>query len=320
MLGTALVLAFVRPSGWTGRLLTLRPVLWLGLISYSAYLWHQPLLAFARLSQPGHTSPWLLGTMAALSLGLGHLSWRFVEAPFRDRKRSTRRAIFQRSRVATAAFLAIGVGIAASQGLPQRWQEPLRTRIDPPKTRIDGCPAADAWLHVCRLGRQDQPASVVLLGDSHAYALGTALDERLRQDGLGGALVHTSCHPIPGLFDSREANTPARQAYCAEAQRRLEAIVARPEVQHTLVAIRWTGRLYPMDGRIDAAAFDNGEGGVEKDFPDRRNLPTRDHFTILMRQHLQLETGGVGAAFGLQAGNSVHPVVADSSPNVLLGY
>lgn len=274
VVGTALVLAFVGPSGWTGRLLTLRPVLWLGLISYSAYLWHQPLLAFARLSQPSHATPWLLGAMAVLSLLLGHLSWRFVEAPFRDRRRWSRRAIFQASGAATATFIAIGVGIVIGKGLPQRWPEQVRALIEPSKTRIEGCPAVDTWLHVCPLGRQGQPAAVVLLGDSHAYALGTALDERLQQDGLGGSLVHTSCHPIPGLFDSREANTPARQEFCAEAQRRLEAFVARSEVQLTLVAIRWTGRLYPMDQRIDAPAFDNGEGGVERDFPYRQNLTT----------------------------------------------
>ena len=198
VVGTALVLAFVGPSGWTGRLLTLRPVLWLGLISYSAYLWHQPLLAFARLSQPGHATHWLLGAMAVLALLLGHLSWRFVEAPFRDRRRWSRRAIFLASGAATSAFIAIGVGIVIGKGLPQRWPEQVRALIEPPKTRIEGCPAVDAWLHVCLLGRQGQPTAVVLLGDSHAYALGTALDERLQQDGLGGALVTPVATPFRG--------------------------------------------------------------------------------------------------------------------------
>ena len=144
--------------------------------------------------------------------------------------------------------------------------------IDPHKTRVEGCPAVDAWLHVCHIGRAGQPGEVVLLGDSHAYALASALDERLAQDGKSGFVVHTSCHPIDGLFDSRETNSPARLAYCAEAHRRLLDFVARPEIRSVLVAIRWTARLYPMDGRIDGTAFDNGEGGIEQDFPYRRNL------------------------------------------------
>lgn len=134
VVGTAIVLAFVGPKGWAGRVLTLRAVLWLGLFSYSAYLWHQPLLAFARLAQPGAAAPWLLGAMAALSLLLGHLSWRFVEAPFRDRQRWSRRANFQAAGAATTAIIAIGVVIFEAR--PRReadaaantWSKALRAR------------------------------------------------------------------------------------------------------------------------------------------------------------------------------------------------
>jgi peptidoglycan/LPS O-acetylase OafA/YrhL len=270
--GTALILAFVGRSSWTGRLLTLRPMLWLGLISYSAYLWHQPLLAYARLAQPGHAAPWTLGAMAGLSLILGHLSWRFIEAPFRDRRRWSRRAVFLAAGVGTAAFILTGSSIVMAKGVPERWPVQARALIEPAKTQVEGCPPVDEWLNVCTLGASGQPPAVVLVGDSHAYALGTALDERLRREGIGGALVHTRCHPIPGLFDSREALTPDRLEYCREAQRRQEAFLARPDVQQIWVAIRWTARLYPMDDRIDGPSFDNGEGGVEKDYPYRQNL------------------------------------------------
>lgn len=113
---------------------------------------------------------------------------------------------------------------------------------------------------------------MALLGDSHAYALASALDERLAHDGLAGYVVRTSCHPIPGLFDSREPTTPERLAFCAEADRKLLAFISQPDIRSVLVAIRWTARLYPMDATIDAAAFDNGEGGAEHDYPYRRNL------------------------------------------------
>ena len=53
---------------------------------------------------------------------------------------------------------------------------------------------------------------------------------------------------------------------------------------------------------------------------DRSNLPTGEPLTILMRQHLELEISSVGAAFWMQAGNSMQPVVADPSPNLLLGH
>lgn len=83
--GTCLLLLFSSPSNMTGRLLCLPPMVGIGLVSYSAYLWHQPLLAFGRLYSPDPLSgPMLLGLSLA-SLPLAYLSWRFVEQPFRHR-------------------------------------------------------------------------------------------------------------------------------------------------------------------------------------------------------------------------------------------
>jgi hypothetical protein len=59
----------------------------IGLISYSAYLWHQPMFAFYRLQfAPSASLPAML-LLSALSLAIGWLSWRFVENPFRSRVR-----------------------------------------------------------------------------------------------------------------------------------------------------------------------------------------------------------------------------------------
>ena len=276
VLGTVLMLAFVRPDRGVRRLLTLRPVLWLGAISYSAYLWHQPLFAFARLGSANEPPAWVFGGLAALSLLLGYLSWHFVEAPFRAGSRWSRQAVFAGSAVLTIVFIGCGAMLVVTQGLPQRWSAATGALIDPPKTRIVGRPAVDDWLQVRAIGQPGQPAEVVLLGDSHADALATALDDTLRRAGKGGVVVHTACHPIAGLFDSREPTTPQRVAYCAEADRRLLEHVARPEVRGVLLAVRWTARLYPMGDRIDAQAFDNHEGGVERNLPFRRNLALDD--------------------------------------------
>lgn len=81
-LGALLVIATATPDTLVGRLLAWRPVLFVGLWSYSIYLWHQPLFAFARyhLESPGLP---LMAGLACLTLGLGYLSWRYVEGPLR---------------------------------------------------------------------------------------------------------------------------------------------------------------------------------------------------------------------------------------------
>ncbi|MBC7505317.1 MAG: acyltransferase, partial [Sandarakinorhabdus sp.] len=271
VIGTVLILAFATPATLAGRLLALPPLLWLGTISYSAYLWHQPLFAFARLMLVNRPPPWLFGLLLVAALGLAQLSYRFVEAPFRDRARVSRRQIFGFAVAGSVVIAAAGGGLVAARGMPQRF-DPATVPLLTAGAAIEGCPAVDAWLYVCRFGDVQATRSIVLLGDSHAYALRPALDAALKRRRLGGYAVHTACHPIPGLFDSREALTPARVAFCAEANRRLLAFVGRADIIDTIVAVRWTLRLFPLSKSIDAPAFDNGEGGVEGDTPFRRNL------------------------------------------------
>lgn len=108
-LGTALIIAFAHPHSLVGRLLSWRPLVAVGLISYSAYLWHQPLFAFARhrsLETPGVP---LMLFLSVCSLLLAYMSWRWVEQPWRDRSRFSRRQVFLMALVGSLAFAVIGL-------------------------------------------------------------------------------------------------------------------------------------------------------------------------------------------------------------------
>lgn len=85
-LGTALVIYCSSGANYTGRLLGSSPFAGIGMISYSIYLWHQPLFAIIRLRTLGEPSLLTFLALAILSFALGYLSWRFVERPFRDRE------------------------------------------------------------------------------------------------------------------------------------------------------------------------------------------------------------------------------------------
>ncbi len=119
--GATLIILFATPNNGAGKLLSLPPLVGVGLISYSAYLWHQPLLVFARIQPYREPDAWLLGTTAALSLLLAWLSWRFVERPFRVRQRFSRWGIFLLALLGSCTFLAIGVGLLAADGVPGRF-------------------------------------------------------------------------------------------------------------------------------------------------------------------------------------------------------
>lgn len=272
VVGTMLILAMTSRETIVGRLLTMPPMMWVGLISYSAYLWHQPVFAFARMLWPTHLPGGAYLGLSAVALAAAWLSWRFVEAPFRNRRRFARRTIFAASAIGSLAFIAIGLGLAYSKGAPERFSPSELAFVSPEGSPITGCPDSGDGTFTCPLGDRGEQPTIVLLGDSHAYALAPALDAELARRGLAGVLLHTACHPVPGIFDNREQLDPASREKCSTAHREIEARATAPDIDTVLVAIRWTLRLYPMGQEIDQPWFDNHEGGVEDDTPFRRNL------------------------------------------------
>jgi peptidoglycan/LPS O-acetylase OafA/YrhL len=107
-IGTALVLLCASDRTSVGRMLAWRPLVGLGLISYSAYLWHQPLFAFTKHALLADLPTDLAIVLCAATIVLACLSWRFVEQPFRDRSLISRGAVFALSAAGMAAFVGLG--------------------------------------------------------------------------------------------------------------------------------------------------------------------------------------------------------------------
>tara|TARA_R110002020_G_scaffold219974_1_gene427841 strand:+ start:133 stop:2193 length:2061 start_codon:yes stop_codon:yes gene_type:complete len=108
--GAGLVILTATPGTRVHRLLSARPLVGIGLVSYSAYLWHQPLFASVRIATKGEPSTWTMAALTIPCLCLAVLSWRFVEKPFRRRDDIGRSRLFKATAVMTAALVAISVG------------------------------------------------------------------------------------------------------------------------------------------------------------------------------------------------------------------
>lgn len=81
--GTVLVIVFASSKNWTGKLLSTRPFVGIGLISYSAYLWHQPIFAFAKVISLGVLSQGMVVSLLCLTFILSVITFRYIETPFR---------------------------------------------------------------------------------------------------------------------------------------------------------------------------------------------------------------------------------------------
>jgi peptidoglycan/LPS O-acetylase OafA/YrhL len=178
--GASLVILYAGSPTWTARLLSTRVLVGIGLISYSAYLWHQPLFAFARI-RIEHPSQAMLAGLTVGTFVLAWFSWRFIEQPFRGRSKlvPSRTAIFGLSAAAGCVFLAVGLAAHFMQGLPGRIAPSGRSfaelGVDQRLRVNDGLdPACVELTNSLRCRNGDRP-KVVLWGDSYAMALAPAL-------------------------------------------------------------------------------------------------------------------------------------------------
>ena len=182
-IGTALIIIFATAETAVGRLLGTKSMVGIGLISYSTYLWHQPLFVFARhrsLSEPSIT---LLLFLAALSFALAYISLRFVEGPFRSKIVINRCKVFTFAVVGSVFFAITGLAGHFSGGYIKRFDNTyfkLATTLD--DGRILACSEETELSsgHTCIVGDETKKPSIALLGDSHSTRLTTYLAEILK--------------------------------------------------------------------------------------------------------------------------------------------
>lgn len=209
VLGTLLVLHAARAGTQIAAILSWRPLVGVGLVSYSAYLWHQPLLAAARLAWLTEPPPVLRAGLVGVTLVLAVLSWRYVERPARSGALfARRRAVFGAAAAAIAAAVVIGMaGQAPQTAALWRWTHPglapglarLEAATVRPASVDDGAcffsvEAVDAALlrrmTAChaRLG-----PGIVVLGDSHAADLVAAIATRADRPRFMVGLAAAGC-------------------------------------------------------------------------------------------------------------------------------
>jgi len=255
VLGTALVILFADHTTHAGKWLGHRLLVGVGLISYSAYLWHQPLFAFARHRSLGEPATATLLLLCALTVLLAWLTWKFVEMPFRDRSKTSAKTIFIAAATGAVLFIALGITGWQQGGFSARFpafvqkMDLTRKEFRRVQKNCSATPAV-AGAPTCTLGNAGNLTGV-MLGDSHAEALADALGEKLAEKNLGMRLLSaTGCAPIAGV---------QRREYpgCAAHNDNAHAFVlASQQIHRVVLMARWTLAL-------EESRYDNGEGGVE---------------------------------------------------------
>ena len=119
-LGAALIIMYAQTGTAVGVLLGSRPMVGLGLISYSSYLWHQPLFAFSRIYLVDPPSTSISVTLIVSTFILAYLTWKFIEIPFRSEVTISRKIILLLVIIISLFLISFGIYLNKSYGAPSR--------------------------------------------------------------------------------------------------------------------------------------------------------------------------------------------------------
>ena len=176
-IGTGLLILCAAPKTFIHKLLSLKFIVGIGLISYSAYLWHQPLFAFARHRTLVGISDINLIALCLASLVLAWFSWKFVEAPFRSKTRVSRRSVFKKSIIFIFLYSVTGLWLHQTNGalayLPSEKQAVLKNFISPSDYAIK----RHQQIRLKEFSKTNHKKDILIIGDSHSEDLVNAVFE-----------------------------------------------------------------------------------------------------------------------------------------------
>ena len=267
VLGTALVVIFAREGSLVASVLGCRALVGVGLISYSAYLWHQPLFAFARHRSLGEPEAWLMGLLSAASLVLAWASWRLVETPFRRRDRIGRATVVRLALAGSLFFVLFGVIGQLTGG--SFWRTHTVAELQRLEARIDtnfglqrGCSARDGHDSGCR--SSDAP-DLMLWGDSFAMHLAQGLQASWPGRGLA-QFTSSECAPILGQapIDRGAAEDEARE--CMAHNAGALGWLADSGVRHVVLSASFARHVGPEPVLLEDGRVVPGEDGAFERF------------------------------------------------------
>lgn len=240
VLGACMIIQFCNGRSLVGKLLSMRVLVFIGLLSYSMYLWHQPIFAFIRMKTIGEPGIAVFALAIAATIVLAYISWKYIEAPFRNKRAFPRAAIFRYSTVALSLFLAAGLVGHFDNGISERFDRPIDTDSAAFSPKREKCHTNGANFKspedACRYFSDN--VTWATLGDSHTVEPAYALAKRLDKTDQG--LVQMSFSHCPPALDFA-IEEPGCTRWLNDSVSYLEQ---HDEIKNVVVGFRHSAYLY----------------------------------------------------------------------------
>lgn len=248
-LGTALLIHIHRHHLSTlGRLLSSKPFVFTGRVSYSLYLWHWPVFVFAEyILIDRFTVPVRIATLLAC-WPVAWLSWKYVESPMRTPGFLPRRThLVTASSLISIVLISSGLFVLQQNGLPERFPDEIyahkshRYRI-PHFVRYDDI-SDNSHLPVIGSLETSKRPTVLLWGDSHAMSIMPAFDVLGKEQNSGVYVAaQPGIPPLAGTWPLRKSFQPVDYGTSV-----LE-FVEQADIEHVVLAARWNAYVFGGDG------------------------------------------------------------------------
>jgi len=247
-----------------GRVLSMKHLVFIGLLSYSLYLWHWPIFAYLRYWQ-GEDLAWPFTiTAIPLSFVLAYLSWKFIEGPLRKADKGiSNRKLVAGAVISGVVLVSVSLWVNGTDGLPSRFAARAR-----PYTRDNSVPkhfksdtAAARQGKLPLLGSIEAPQDrldFLLWGDSHAMALGELCNTLAKEHDVTGAVAARSATiPLLGVW------RPSAGTEAVEWNQAVLDFIKDRRIRHVILVSRWAVNVEGRpSGEMDSLIVDEDATGV----------------------------------------------------------
>ena len=257
--GSVAIILYARMDTWIGKILSLRPMVGLGLISYSIYLWHQPLFAFIRIRLMSEPTPVVMMGLSALAIILAYITWALIERPFRRSSDglNTGGVVFGISGASLTVFAVFGGWIHVQNGVEFRLSDDVKGVMAMRGGDSTQCHNGLSREQViqgetCKIGNMAQTATIAILGDSHAARVTDAFADTLNARGQAAVIYNASwCVPLMHF-----ATDAVKKRNCVQnVNAWINHILHKDEIETIILFAEWSN--YTVGSRFGAKVADS---------------------------------------------------------------
>ena len=254
--GVFLIIIFGEQKTIIAKFLSIKIFVWLGLISYGVYLWHQPLFAFSKIILSGELSIEIILGITLLSIILGYLSRKFVEIPSKNYFSNNSSKFFITICITFFLFFNIFgfIGIY-TEGIKSRFDIEDKIFSSIKKTPHQSECASKKMQHkikdwLCNFGEISKKPKIFLFGDSHAVNIFPAINKVSSDLKYGGLFAASpGCTPFLGIHSLRNDQHINN---CYLINKRVFNYIKNNKIEYLILAARWS---YYTDGGYSGRNF-----------------------------------------------------------------